>query len=405
MVRHPILALLCFPFLACAAAGGGGSGGSGGGGTGGSPPGTGGSASALPDFLSHGPYPFPQSKTSGSCTLTTNSGAVSATQSAYSSWKSSFVTSSGAPSGAVRVQDPQKVCNSGITGATVSEGMGYGMLAAVYMSDRPTFDGLLAYVNAHLDANGLMNWCIDSGGNTVGSGSASDGDEDMAFALLMAAAQWSSVDYYQAGTAMVAAMYGHSLGGDGAIYPGDTGGAMGLLYPDYFSPAYYRVFAKVGSANWVNTVIPHGYTVLATVGATDGLVPNSTNNNMLTPVTGTYGYDSCRTPWRIAMDYCFNGTAEAKAYLDKIGPFFTNIGAANIGDGYNVTNGMQTSGNHNMAFIGPAGVAGMGGYQALLDGAFTFGVAGAGDNAYFTNSLRAVTMLMMSGNLLDYSQR
>ena len=62
---------------------------------------------------------------------------------------------------------------------------------------------------------------------------------------------------------MVAAMYGHSIGGDGALRPGDTGGASTSLYPDYFSPAYYRVFAKVSSANWVNTVIPHGYTVLA----------------------------------------------------------------------------------------------------------------------------------------------
>ena len=41
-----------------------------------------------------------------------------------------------------------------MSAGTVSEGMGYGMLAAVYMDDRPTFDGLLAYVNAHLDETG-----------------------------------------------------------------------------------------------------------------------------------------------------------------------------------------------------------------------------------------------------------
>ena len=58
-----------------------------------------------------------------------------------------------------------------------------------------------------------------------------------------------------------------------------------------------------------------------------------------------------------------------------------------------------------MAFIGTAGDAGMAGWQTLLDGAFTFGAAGAGDNAYFTNSLRVVHMLMMSGNLLDYSHQ
>jgi len=58
-----------------------------------------------------------------------------------------------------------------------------------------------------------------------------------------------------------------------------------------------------------------------------------------------------------------------------------------------------------MAFIGPAGTAGMDNLQSLLDGAFMFGANGAGDSAYFTNTLRVVTMIMMSGNLLDYSHQ
>jgi hypothetical protein len=58
-----------------------------------------------------------------------------------------------------------------------------------------------------------------------------------------------------------------------------------------------------------------------------------------------------------------------------------------------------------MAVIGGAGIVGMAGWQSLLDGAFTFGAAGAGDNAYYTNALRIVFMLMMSGNLLDYAHQ
>lgn len=404
MVRHPILALLCLPFLACASAGGGGSGGSGGSGTGGSSPGTGGStAETLPDFLSHGPYPFPQSKTSGSCTLTTNASAATATQSAYTSWKGTFVTSGGAPSGAMRVQNPQTVnCGSNVSGGTVSEGMGYGMLAAVYMADRLTFDGLLAYVNAHLDANGLMNWCIDSGGTTQGSGSATDADEDITWSLLMAAAQWSSTDYYDAGKAMINAIYGHSLAGDGTLSPGDGWGGT-TIFPDYFSPAYFRVFAKIGSANWGTVILDRNYAILANVSGPKGLIPNQSDSTTYS-TSMNYGYDSCRGPWRIAMDYCFNGEPRALTYLQLVGPFFNGIGASSIGDGY-TTSGTQTSGNHNMAFIGTAGTAGMAGWPNLLNGAFTFGVNGAGDNAYFTNSLRVVTMLMMSGNLLDYSQQ
>src|SRR6185503_4141832 len=98
-----------------------------------------------------------------------------------------------------------------------------------------------------------------------------------------------------------------------------------------------------------------------------------------------YGYDATRTPWRIALDYCFNGEPRAKAYLDKIGAFFNGVGASNIGDKYSLS-GQQTSGNKNMAFIGPAGVAGMANSanQALVDGAFTYGSTNnGGDGAYF----------------------
>jgi endo-1,4-beta-D-glucanase Y len=336
--------------------------------------------------------------------LATGSNLAPATQNAYTSWRNSFVTSSGAPSGALRVQDPQSVgCGSGNqTNATVSEGMGYGLLAAVYMNDRTTFDQLLGYVNAHVDANGLMNWCITSGGSTAGAGSATDADEDIAWSLLMAAAQWSSVDYYTAAQAMISAMYAHSIAGDGTLSPGDAWGST-TIFPDYFSPAYFRVFAKVGSSNWGGVILDRNYTILANIEGTKGLVPNQSDSQSYT-TSMNYGYDSCRMPWRIAMDYCFNGEQRALDYLQKVGPFFDGIGASNIGDGY-TTSGSQTQGNHNMAFIGTAGTAGMAGWPNLLNGAFTFGVAGAGDSAYFTNSLRVVTMLMMSGNLLDYSQR
>jgi len=370
--------------------GNGGSGGSGNtGGTSPPPP---------PGLGSGGPFQFPQNKKSGSCLIA--SGGSSAALSAYNSWKTTFVTSNGA-GGALRVQRPQN------SNDTVSEGMGYGMIGAVYTYDRPTFDGLWSYVKAHLDANGLMNWNINSGGTVIGNGPATDGDEDIAWALLMASDQWSSLTYLDDARNYINAIYGTLIAGDGTLKPDQYGGTNGTGYdPDYFAPAYYRVFARATNNNvWSTTILDRNYTLVAAVaGPNNGLVPNSTDTGNPTP-TGTYGYNACREPWRIAMDYCFNGEPRAKAILDKMGPFFNNIGAANIGDGYNVATGAQTAANHNMAFIGAAGVAGMAGWQTLLDGAYTFGTTSAGDNAYFTNSLRVVTMLMMSGNLLDYSHQ
>jgi endo-1,4-beta-D-glucanase Y len=339
--------------------------------------------------------------------LTSVANASAATQTAYNAWKSMFVTSNGAGS-ALRVNNPQTVnCNgTNVSGGTVSEGIGYGMIAAVYMADRPTFDGLWNYAKGHMTPRGLMNWCINNSGGTVGNGSATDADEDMAFALLMASNQWSSVAYLDAGRAIINAMYGNSLSADGTLRPGDAWGGT-VVYPDYFSPAYFRVFAKATNNNeWTGIIMDRQYQIVNDVSGTYGLVPDSTDVGKQPPypTTNPYGYDACRMPWRIAMDYCFNGEPRAKAYLDKIGPFFNGMTASNIGDRYNTSGGGPTSSNHNMAFIGTAGVAGMAGWPTLLNGAFTFGVNGAGDNAYFTHSLRVVTMLMMSGNLIDYTQ-
>lgn len=348
--------------------------------------------------LGHGgPFAFPQSKKSGMCTLTTNGNATSLTQMAYTTWRTSFVTPAG---GGMRVRRP------GNSDDTVSEGIGYGMLAAVYMGDRGTFDGLWTYAKSHFDAKGLMNWKITAGGGTAadGMGSATDADEDMAWALVMASNQWATATYLDDARHVINAMLANSIAGDGMLKPGDNWGGTNVTYPDYFSPAYFRVFAAVTcNDQWSKVILDRNYAILAMVSGNSGLVPDATTSTYQN--MGTYSYDACRTPWRIAMDYCFNGEPRAQAYLARVGPFFNNIGASNIGDGYSLT-GSQTSGNKNMAFIGPAGVAGMAGYPQLLEGAFMFGAtSNGGDGSYYPQSLKVVTMLMMSGNFLDYTQQ
>ncbi len=410
LLAFACLAFACLPLLACTSptmdGGTGGSATGGSTGTGGGTA-TGGAGAGLG---MGGPFTFPQSKTSGACTLTTVANAATATSSAYASWKSTYVTSSGAPGGALRVTDPQTLNCGGtsVQNGTVSEGMGYGMLAAVYMGDQSTFDQLLAYINAHLDSKGLMNWCLNSSGTVVGSFSASDADEDIIWALLMASDQWNSTSYLTTAKTMIGVMKANSLFNDGTLQNGDNANTGNMLNPDYFSPAYYRVFAKAtGDTFWSTHVIDANYTHLAAVSGADGLVPDeiTLQNAAFSSATANYGYDACRTPWRIAMDYCFNGESRALTYLQKVGPFFDGQKVANIGDGYS-TSGSKTSSNQNMAFIGPAGVAGMAGWPNLLNDAFNFGVSnpGNGNTAYYPQSLRVVTMLMMSGNFLDYSQ-
>jgi endo-1,4-beta-D-glucanase Y len=411
MGHRYLLGVPCLLLVACSSSGNGstGNGGTtGGGGTTGSggSTGGGGTSAPIPGLGMGGPFTFPQSKASGSCTLTTVANASTSTMSAYTAWRSTYVvpgTDATGKAAGMRVQRPEN------SNDTVSEGIGYGMLAAVYAGDRATFDGLWTYAQAHFDTftSTLMNWHITSAGATAsdGVGSATDGDEDMAWALLMASDQWSSTTYLTYAKNMINAMYGYSVFPDGSLQNGDHWQDTDAMNTDYFSPAYYRVFAKAtNNPQWSGMVIDKNYAHLAAVTGTDGLVPNSTTLENTISSSASYGYDSCRTPWRIAMDYCFNNEPRAKTYLTVVGAFFNGVGAAAIGDGYSPT-GTQTSGNHNSAFIGPAGVAGMTGYPTLLDGAFTFAVNNpSSNNSYFAQSLKVVTMLMMSGNFLDYTQ-
>jgi endo-1,4-beta-D-glucanase Y len=409
-IRAAALCAAATPVLFALACGGGAmTGGTGGAGTGsggskagsGGVTGTGGSNPNAPAM-----YPFPQGKKPAMCNLTGVANASTQTKNAYDSWYRTYVTDAGAMGG-LRVKRPTNSSD------TVSEGIGYGMLAAVYVADRATFDGLWKYAKAEADSysnKALMNWHVDASGvpiqtNGKEPGSATDADEDMAWALLMAAKQWSSSSYSDDAKKVINAIYNYAIGVDGLLKPGDNWGSGDIhTFPDYFSPAYFRAFAvATNNTNWSTGILTRNYEVLMKVADANGLVPDETTGEYVN-VTNSYGYDACRTPWRIGMDYCFNEEPKALAYLTKIGTFFNGKGVSNIVDGYTVGTGNATGNTKNMAFIGPAGVAGMPtslGFQTLLDDAFTFGVMTT-SNDYYKDSLRLVTMLMMSGNLVQF---
>ena len=101
-------------------------------------------------------FPFPQSRQYANCTYPTFDNA--AVQAAYQTWKTTMVTSTGAL-GYRRVQRPASEPTLPLH--TVSEGIGYGMILAVYMNDQSLFDDLWRYEQQLLDADGLMNWDVD----------------------------------------------------------------------------------------------------------------------------------------------------------------------------------------------------------------------------------------------------
>src|SRR6185436_13751308 len=155
------------------------------------------------------------------------------------------VTSSGAGNGGLRVQRLATDTQSAATplNSTVSEGIAYGMMIAVYMNDRPLFDGLWTYEKGHRNGNGLMNWAISATGTTTGMGAATDADEDMAFALMMADKQWGG--YMNDALFQVNAVWNFEIWESKLLRNGDTWGDWNNLNISYFAPAYYRLFKLI----------------------------------------------------------------------------------------------------------------------------------------------------------------
>jgi endo-1,4-beta-D-glucanase Y len=405
-------------------------------------------------------FPFPQNRQADNCIYPAgydNEDVLTV----YNAWKSALVSSQGVGSGCTNCRRVLRPAEPGLqVNSTVSEGIAYGMMIAVYMDDQSLFDDLWRYEQAHTwtstpvgqpsVATSLMNWYIaadgsvasTSNGGMSGSGAATDADEDMAWALVMADKQWKKKQGADGSLGKTYSAYAQQLLKDIWTYEIDTyrlpknGGGWGsdnCLNISYFAPAYYRVFANVaGEARWSSNVVPYVYQVISqslnqTNGNQDnGLVPAFSTSTGGTDKCGTQGqstqahnyqYDSCRTPFRIGLDACFNNSTDAIAYVAKTSSFFAPKGANGIVDGYqlNGTNNAQFPGGAynglSGAFIGPAGVGAMRkqtgqNYQSFVDGVYNLlrqNNQWCGGQ-YYDESWTLLTLLMMTGNFLDYTK-
>ncbi len=370
-----------------------------------------------------GNFPFPQNRDNpfGFHSSIYSNAAVSQ---AYVKWYGDCVTAVGA-GGYLRVQRPNE---PGLNlDSTVSEGIGYGLVIAVYMNDETLFDNLWHYEQIHLDGNGLMNWYIDTSGATDGANGATDADEDMAWGLLMASRQWGTSptlgNYLNLAVSQINAIYNHELNSG---IP-DGGDSFSSINPSYFAPAYYREFAAATTqAGWLS-VAANCYTVLngnLTQGygnANNGLDSAwCTSAGVSTPTNNApwdYQYDACRTPFRIVEDYLWFGNASSEAYVSKTSSFFATIGAVSIVDGYQLNGtpdpqlpvlpGSPSPMSQSAAFVGPAGCGAMYSrtYQSYIDNTYSVLVGSKllQGGFYYDESWTVMSLLMLSDNFLDYN--
>ncbi|MFO7868595.1 MAG: glycosyl hydrolase family 8 [Bacteroidales bacterium] len=304
-------------------------------------------------------------------------------------------------------------------GITVSEGIGYGLVITAYAGDKEKFDKLLTYYNKRKNGNGVMDWefqgCNESPSD---GGAATDGDLDAAMGMLVAVHQWPGQGYEQDFESLASAMRNSEFTDCGFILqkPGDAWGGCDCTNPSYYAPGYYRAFAAYyeekednDNASWWSQAADDAYVVLfANQHDQSGLVTAWTNSSGAAGPcggqvdggggSGTYQYDACRTPWRIATDYLWWGNSDAETFLTPMVDFVnTDVGGiTEVVDGYD-HDGTPTGEWQNVPFVGSFALAAMAVDQTSTDSFLSELARMSGDN-YFNTCLSVMYKFLATGN-------
>jgi endo-1,4-beta-D-glucanase Y len=258
-----------------------------------------------------------------------------------------------------------------------------------------------------------MNWKNGQGG------SATDGDIDIAFALLMANVQWPSGGYKGPSDTMAAAILSNDFEGDVII--GGSNFHQSNFNPSYFAPAAFAKFSGFGGKQtkgyaMVNTNVTSGTSGVPTDwgnrtdGAASGPGEAQVTSDIVDPMNpnnGAMGYDAARVPWRLGLHACQGGDKTALMAIVNLFASKYDMGASIdlMKAGWLKTTGMPHEKAKDLqgSYIGPMGVGAMAvGNTAMKDRAFRtmLDILESGDfnHTYFPSTVGLLTALAMSGN-------
>ena len=232
----------------------------------------------------------------------------------------------------------------------VSEGIGYGMLLALYANDQQYFDLIFDSAERFMWNGKFYDWRINEYGVKTAFGAATDAEQDIALALIFAKQkldnkEWTLSDQaykYKLRAQMICNnMWNERMISYGKhVAPGAGWGGDDFVNPGYFAPYAYRIFEQFDSFHhdW-NTVIDNCYKIiLNNVGFKHGFIPDWTDVNGQF-YNGNLGYnaygqgrylykDAIRIFWRIGIDYLWNNEPRAKDFLEQSYEFISEKGGA-----------------------------------------------------------------------------
>ncbi|MFT5757405.1 MAG: endo-1,4-beta-D-glucanase Y [Alteromonadaceae bacterium] len=316
-------------------------------------------------------------------------------------------------------------------GKGTSESHGYGMLLTALMAGydvkaKQEFDGLYNFFNTHRSSinRELMGWFINKGESGTGTySSATDGDMDIAYALLVADKQWGStgtINYKKEAIDMI---------NNGLRINDYHGSSKRLMLGDWDSKAlttrssdwmtgHLRAFEQAtGDKEWLSA-IDEIYIMVGQLNSKNnntGLMPDFVTGLIASPDltnengtgeqhSGDYYYNGARTPLRLAMDYIHNGNSSAKQASDKLTLWTKQqIGAQynfnNYFAGYTIQGVALPSATYSSSvFVAPIVIAASVDHtnQAFVNAGWNY--MKSNKESYFEDSINLLSMLAITGN-------
>ncbi|MFI5734852.1 glycosyl hydrolase family 8 [Kribbella sp. NPDC051587] len=345
----------------------------------------------------------------------------------YQAWKSAFVKQN-CGNGWYQIISPDA------DHPYVAEAQGYGMVITATMAGadpnaKTIFDGLVKYMLAHPSVNNadLLAAEQDTSCKSVnGSDSATDGDMDVAYGLLLADKQWGSTgtyNYKQLAIKHINAIKASEINPNTNLLTfGDWSTSGDSTYnmsrtSDWMIDHFRAFKTATGNAVW-DTIRTKHQTVTTSLqnnyAASTGLLPDFVINTNSTPKPaagqvledpndGQFWWNACRDPWRIGADAVTSGDAASLASARKLNTWIkskTGGNASSIATGYKL-NGTAIDSSSDAAFFAPFAVTAMtdSGSQAWLDAIWNKMLTTPVDtSSYYAASIQLQVMITVTQN-------
>jgi hypothetical protein len=402
-------------------------------------PGGGGHGSTRPDSPAR--RPFPQHITYAGGTILPDHRSQQQldddVRAAYDRWKQRYLVPVSSQSGATLYRVALGKPGTQAHDTTVSEGQGYGMLLVPLMAGhdpqaQAIFDGLWRFSLTYRSCGDerLMLWRIPNEGH--GCASATDGDLDIAYGLLLADAQWGSVgaiDYHAAANRVLAGIRESTIGpvsklpmlGDWVDPDGPKANEWTPRTSDFMT-GHFRAFGRAtGNAVWhdvANASLGVVEALQRDFSSETGLLPDfvqpkSDVNHAPRPADagflegpndGAYNYNAGRDPWRLGTDALLNGDTRARDAVARISNWARGATGGNpqqIRPGYKLDGTPLRTDYFTSFFAAPLGVAAMTvPSQPEWLNAIYDAVRQREEN-YYEDSVTLLCMLVMTANFWD----